>query len=73
MPARELARRLSGDLEVLLLWHPDDDSVELCVYDRTTAAGFKLEISPEDAMTAFEHPYAYAMTCDEFWCLHDAA
>jgi hypothetical protein len=28
-PARELAQRLSGTVEVLLLWHPKSDKVEL--------------------------------------------
>lgn len=63
-PTRELAQRLSGGVEVLLLWHPDDDSVELSVYDRATAAGFQFEVPPESAMAAFQHPYVYALTCD---------
>jgi hypothetical protein len=59
-PTRELAQRLSGTDEVLLLWHPGIDRVELCVSDVTTGEGFHLEVSPGTAMDAFHHPYAYA-------------
>ena len=43
-PARELARRLSGTDEVLLLWHPDSKHVE---------------VAPDSAIDAFHHAYAY--------------
>jgi hypothetical protein len=59
-PTRELARRRSGTLEVLLLWHPRIDGVELSVSDATTGEGFQIEVAPETAMDAFRHPYAYA-------------
>ena len=59
-PARELARRLSGTDEIVLLWHPDDDRVEVSVRDVTTDATFRIEIAPGDALDAFTHPYAYA-------------
>jgi hypothetical protein len=59
-PARELAQRRSGTDEVLLLWHPDSERVELSVRDMTTGAGFHLEIAPASAIDAFYHPYAYA-------------
>jgi hypothetical protein len=58
---RELARRLSGTVEVLLLWHPGIDLVELSIHDLATEAGFRLEIAPENANDAFYHPYAYAV------------
>ena len=59
-PARELAQRLSGTDEVLLLWHPEIDRVELSVSDVATGEGFHIEIAPGTAMDAFNHPYAYA-------------
>ena len=59
-PTRELARRRSGTLEVLLLWHPRIDGVELSVSDVTTGECFQIEVAPETAMDAFHHPYAYA-------------
>jgi hypothetical protein len=57
---RELAQRLSGTDEVLLLWHPEIDCVELSVSDVTTGEGFHIEVAPGTAMDAFHHPYAYA-------------
>jgi hypothetical protein len=58
-PARELARRLSGPDEVLLLWHPESERVELSVRDLVTGGGFHLEVAPDSAIDAFYHPYAY--------------
>ena len=57
---RELAQRLSGTVEVLLLWQPEGDQVELSVHDLATDAGFHLDVAPANAMDAFYHPYAYA-------------
>jgi hypothetical protein len=57
---RELAQRLSGTDEVLLLWHPEIDRVELSVSDLVTGEGFHFEVAPGNAMEAFHHPYAYA-------------
>jgi hypothetical protein len=54
-PARELAQRRSGTDEVLLLWHPDSERVELSVRDMTTGASFHLEIAPASAIDAFYH------------------
>jgi hypothetical protein len=58
-PARELAQRRSGTDEVLLLWHPESERVELSVRDLATGAGFHLEVAPGRAIHAFYHPYAY--------------
>jgi hypothetical protein len=58
--SRELAQRRSGSVEVLLLWHPESDRVELSVRDVATGTGFRLEVAPSNAMDAFHHPYAYA-------------
>ena len=57
---RELARRLSGGVEVLLLWHPDTNSVELVVDDPAAQVGCRVAVAPEHAIDAFYHPYAYA-------------
>ena len=59
-PTRELAQRLSGTLEVLLLWHPGIDQLELSVRDLATRTGFYVEVAPANAIDAFYHPYAYA-------------
>jgi hypothetical protein len=61
-PARELAQRVSGAIEVLLLWQPGVDGVELSVRDLVTGAGFRFEVEPGNAIDAFYHPYAYAAT-----------
>jgi len=60
--ARELAERLSGADEILLLWHPGTEQIELSVLDRATGAGFRMGLAPEDALDAFYHPFAYAAT-----------
>lgn len=60
---RELAQRLSGADEVLLLWQPDTDQVELAVRNLVTGAGCEIEIAPADAIDAFYHPFAYAARC----------
>jgi hypothetical protein len=58
-PTRELAQRLSGADEVLLLWRPEIDRVELSVRDLVTGAGFQIDVAPGNAIDAFYHPYAY--------------
>jgi hypothetical protein len=59
-PTRELAQRRSGTVEVLLLWEPSVERVELSVCDSATGSGFHVEIAPGNAIDAFYHPYAYA-------------
>lgn len=58
-PARELAQRLSGTDEVLLLWHPESERVELSIRDLATGTSFHLEVAPASALDAFYHPYTY--------------
>ena len=58
-PARELAQRLSGTDEVLLLWHPESERVELSIRDLATGTALHLEVAPASAMDAFYHPYVY--------------
>ena len=48
-PARELARRRSGTDEIELLWHPEDNRVEVSVRDVTTDATFYIEVAPGSA------------------------
>jgi hypothetical protein len=57
---RELAQRQSGGVEVLLLWQPHVDRVEVSVRDASTGAELLIEVAPGDAIEAFYHPYAYA-------------
>jgi hypothetical protein len=67
-PTRELAQRLSGTVEVLLLWHPEIERVDLSVHDPTTGTGFHVEVAPSDALDAFYHPYAYAPRSESSHC-----
>lgn len=69
-PIRELARRLSGTVEVLLLWHPEIERVELSVFDPATGASFQFEVAPANAIDAFNHPYAYAARCENSYRAH---
>ena len=57
---RELARRLSGTDEILLLWHPESKRIEISIRDIATGVGFHLEVDPDRAIDAFYHPFAYA-------------
>jgi len=59
-PTRELAQRVSGTDEILLLWHPEIERVELSILDLATGAGFHIDVAPNKAIDAFYHPYAYA-------------
>jgi hypothetical protein len=56
---RELDRRLTGGVEVVLYWH-GADSVSVSVLDTGTGEEFELEVEPALALDAFRHPYAYA-------------
>jgi hypothetical protein len=62
--ARELAQRLTGEVEVLLLWHPDIDLVELSLHNQASGTGCQVVVAPEHAIDAFYHPYVYATACD---------
>jgi hypothetical protein len=62
---RELAQRLSGAEEILLLWHPGGSQVEVSVRDVATGIGFSLDVAPGSALDAFRHPYAYAASLEQ--------
>jgi hypothetical protein len=63
-PTWELARRRTGSDEVLLLWLPVSNTVELRIDDLTTRESFGFRIPSDEAMRAFRHPYAYAATAE---------
>ena len=58
--SRELAARESDGLQVLLLWHPDDDALTVSVEDVRVGDHFQIEVEPERALDVFYHPFAYA-------------
>jgi hypothetical protein len=57
---RELDRRRSDGIDVRLLWNQTDDRVVVAVSDAKTGDAFAMPVEPEQALTAFHHPYAYA-------------
>lgn len=59
-PPRELAQRRTGSLEVLLLWHPISNEVEIRIHDTSEGEDLGFRVPPGEAMEAFRHPYAYA-------------
>lgn len=57
---RELAYRASDGFEVWLLWTKLDNRVFVLVYDASRETSFELDVEPENALDAFDHPLAYA-------------
>ena len=55
---RELARRVSGGLEVALYWSPLDNSVSVDVWDAASQETLAFDVAPERALEAFHHPFA---------------
>ena len=64
-PPRELAQRLSGTDEVLLLWYPDGGRVELAIRDVAIGADVHLDVPAGSAVDAFYHPFAYVAWRDD--------
>jgi hypothetical protein len=58
---RELAYRASDGIEVALLWRKRDNRLTVSVADARTQEAFEFAVEQTDqALHAFEHPYAYA-------------
>ena len=57
---RELAARDSDGIHVLLLWHPDENTVTVSVEDVRVGDRFQIAVAPDRALHAFYHPFAYA-------------
>ena len=55
---RELARRVSGGIEVALYWTPLDNSTTVEVRDSTYDETFVMAVAPERALQVFYHPFA---------------
>lgn len=56
---RELAHRVTSDVEVTLLWRKRDNFVTLRLVEVATGIEFEFGVPPENALDAFKHPYAY--------------
>lgn len=57
---RELDSRSGDGLDIRLLWNPCDDSVTVTVADVRTEELFVIPVAAENAVAAFQHPFAYA-------------
>jgi hypothetical protein len=57
---RELDHRRDGGIDVRLLWEPQTDRVSLALMDEHSGESFSFEVAPDEALSAFHHPYAYA-------------
>jgi hypothetical protein len=57
---RELAARDNDGIRVRLLWHPQENAVSVSVEDVRVGDCFQLAVTPERALDAFHHPFAYA-------------
>jgi hypothetical protein len=56
---RELAHRVTSCVEVTLLWRKLDNVLTLRLVEIGTGIEFEFGVRPEDALDAFNHPYAY--------------
>jgi hypothetical protein len=72
-PRRELARRVSGGIEVALYWSPLDDSTTVEVWDAVFDETIVFDVPPERALEGFYHPFAQlASSFDELVPVADA-
>ena len=56
---RELARRLTGGIEVTLYWHAEDNRTSIEVHQAATEETISFLVAPERALDAFHHPFAH--------------
>jgi hypothetical protein len=56
---RELARRVSGGLEITLYWDARDDRTSIEVYQAATAETIAFPVAGDRALDAFHHPFAH--------------
>jgi hypothetical protein len=57
-PRRELARRVSGGIEVVLYWSPHDNSTMVEVWQPASGELVVFDVAPERALEAYRHPFA---------------
>jgi hypothetical protein len=57
---RELDYRAGAGLEVSLLWYVPVNRITVRVLDSRTGDRFEFRVRSEDAVDAFQHPFAYA-------------
>ena len=58
-PGRELARRVTGGLEITLYWRVDNNSTSVQIRQGESDDAFLFAVAPEHALDAFYHPFAH--------------
>jgi hypothetical protein len=61
-PRRELARRVSGGMEITLYWSAHDDSTSIEVWQPASGETLLFTVAGEHALDAFYHPFAQLPT-----------
>ena len=56
----EIDHRVSAGLEVALLWSRSASKLVVSVVDTMTGERFELPVGRDEALDAFNHPFAYA-------------
>jgi hypothetical protein len=56
----ELARRVTGGVEVTLFWDERTDTTTVSVWNWGSGASLQFDADPDQARHAFYHPYSYA-------------
>jgi hypothetical protein len=69
LPARrrELARRVSGGIEVTLYWSPDDNTTHVEVWQPASEEALRFNVPRERALDAFYHPFSHLTAEGESW------
>jgi hypothetical protein len=62
LAVRELDHRCSDGIEVWLLWDPDSNGIAVAVAHERSGESFVFQVDGADALSAFQHPFAYAET-----------
>jgi hypothetical protein len=57
---KELDHRASDGIEVSLLWNRADNGITVLVRDARSDEPIEIQVAPEHALDAFQHPFAYA-------------
>lgn len=58
---RELDRRVNDGFDVRLLWNSLTGRVFVALEDERQGDSIEFEVPAEEALTAFQHPFAYAI------------
>jgi hypothetical protein len=58
---RELARRVSGGMEITLYWSPADNSTSIEVWQPESEASLVFAVASDRALDAFYHPFVHLL------------